>query len=143
MCNTTTTTRTTTRTNKPTCRSLHWLAKLDNGNGIVEMRLTFEKRTEIHRYFLTRLPSDYGVAYRLEKIGDDASVEGGERYDVNVSARPTCECKGFLRWGHCKHVDACTAITARETKPTTTPTTKPVTKPAIPHDWQRCEAPIV
>ena len=135
MCNTTK----TTRTNKPTCRSLHWLARLEDGNGIVEMRLTFEKRTEIHRYFITRLTSDYGTAFRLEKIGDDASVEGGEVYSVCIDGtRSTCECKGYLRWGHCKHVDACTAITARETKPTVKPTTTPA-----PRRLERWEAEIV
>ena len=136
MCNTNTSKKTSS---KPTARSLRWLSRDEKGNGIIEMRLTFEKRSEIHRYFLTRLTSDFGTAFRLEKIGVDGCCHAEEVYHVAVGTRNICECKGYLRWGHCKHVDACTAITARETKPTV----KPATKPAIPHDWQRCEAEIV
>ena len=138
MCNTSTS-KTTRSSSKPVSRLLRWLSRDEKGNGIIEMRITFEKRSEIHRYFLTRLTSDFGTAFRLEKIGDDASCTDGEIYAVCIDGtRSTCECKGFLRWGHCKHVDACTAITARETKPTVKPTTTPA-----PRRLERCEAPIV
>jgi hypothetical protein len=33
--------------------------------------------------------------------------DGPESYDVNLSpdGKHRCECLGFLRWGHCKHVN--------------------------------------
>jgi hypothetical protein len=58
------------------------------------------------RYYLTPVPGAPG-AYRLEKF----AVDGGGSYDVDLTA-PSCECKGFLRWGHCKHVDSLSALRA-------------------------------
>jgi hypothetical protein len=41
-------------------------------------------------------------AFRLLEQG---SAE--EPYDLEVGGgHRSCECKGFLRWGHCKHVDS-------------------------------------
>jgi hypothetical protein len=62
-------------------------------------------------YVMTRLASDFGTAYRLGK----ASAEGcTEEYDVNLDFNHgfhTCECKGFIRWNHCKHVESLIALT--------------------------------
>jgi hypothetical protein len=58
-------------------------------------------------YYLAPVPGAPG-AYRLEKF----AVDGGGSYDVDLAA-PSCECKGFLRWGHCKHVESLTALRAR------------------------------
>jgi hypothetical protein len=56
-------------------------------------------------YWLRPIPSDFGQAFELRKsIG-----EGGEAYHVNLGAdvaHSSCECQGFLRWNHCKHLDA-------------------------------------
>jgi hypothetical protein len=58
-------------------------------------------------YFLTALPSDYGRAFRVEKMGTYPE----EGYDVHLSLDgDSCECKGFLRWGHCKHADGLAAL---------------------------------
>jgi hypothetical protein len=38
-------------------------------------------------------------------------AEGGGTYHVNRCGKASsCECKGHLRWGHCKHVEALTAL---------------------------------
>jgi hypothetical protein len=60
-------------------------------------------------YFLHRLPSDFGTAFRLVKLLGEHTG-----YDVLLSpdGRHTCECMGALRWGHCKHVSALTALRA-------------------------------
>ena len=56
-------------------------------------------------YYLHRLVSDYGTGFRLEKFGSD------ETYAVNLNGqKSTCECKGFLRRNHCKHVDGLAAL---------------------------------
>jgi hypothetical protein len=56
-------------------------------------------------YYLTPVPSDWGVAYRLDKMGDEEA-----RYHVLLDPLAegglfaSCECKGHLRWGYCRHV---------------------------------------
>ena len=53
-------------------------------------------------YFLHRLPSDFGTAFRLVKLLGEHTG-----YDVLLSAdgRHTCECLGHARWGTaCKHL---------------------------------------
>jgi hypothetical protein len=69
-----------------------------------------ERRT---RYFLTRIPSEVGPAYRFEKF----VTHGGEVYDVCLGTDPheppSCECKGHIRWGHrtvCKHLACVRAL---------------------------------
>jgi hypothetical protein len=62
-----------------------------------------------------------GAGFRLLRIetprpDDDAGV-----YDVflpepngqHPHPLPSCDCKGFLRWGHCKHIDATIALVSR------------------------------
>lgn len=61
-------------------------------------------------YQLAALTADEGRGFRLTKAnrGDGP----GEEYDVLLDgSRSSCECKGFLRWGHCKHIESLTALT--------------------------------
>lgn len=61
-------------------------------------------------YWLSPLAADFGRAFRLEKFGD-----GGESYAVNLGGdghHPSCECKGSLAHGHCKHVSGIQALVA-------------------------------
>ena len=45
-------------------------------------------------------------AYRLVKHG-----EQGEIYDVRLTRHGAeCDCRGFQRWGHCKHVNMLVAF---------------------------------
>ena len=61
-------------------------------------------------YFLTPMPSDFGRAFKVEKIGLQVN---DPPYHVNIDAdKRTCECKGFLRHGHCKHADGIAALIA-------------------------------
>lgn len=65
---------------------------------------------DITHYALDAVAADFGKGFRLTKlcIVDGKPVEG-ETYHVNLDtagSRHTCECKGFLRHGGCKHVDA-------------------------------------
>src|SRR5438093_1223546 len=73
------------------------LAPLPSSPGVVT--ITAGRRTA--DYLLSRLPSDFGEAFRLEKF----PPQGGEVYHVLLSGdgARSCECKGFLRWGRCKH----------------------------------------
>jgi hypothetical protein len=59
-------------------------------------------------YFLSLIPSDFGRGFAVEKID---VVNGNAVYHVNLDGgRSTCECKGIVRWGHCRHVEALAAL---------------------------------
>jgi len=68
--------------------------------------------TEAADYWLSRLPSDFGgAAFRLEKFAPEGDEPAS--YDVLLAddqGHHSCECKGFLRWGRCKHVDGMSAL---------------------------------
>ena len=59
---------------------------------------------EADSYAVSRLPADASVAnhaFRFRKLTGDEGV-----YDVRVTEHgPECECKGYLRHGHCKHCE--------------------------------------
>jgi hypothetical protein len=62
-------------------------------------------------YFLTRLACDYGFGFELEKILPPDGEDG--RYHVHFDPAEdghSCSCKGFVRWGHCKHADGLAAL---------------------------------
>jgi hypothetical protein len=108
---TTTTTTRAPRQRKPRpkpARFVRLVIKPDGANSLGVVRLTVAGRSA--DYLLTPLATDYGKGYRLEKIGLEAN---GEAYHVNLGADGgTCECKGFLRWGHCKHTEGLAALIA-------------------------------
>jgi len=60
-------------------------------------------------YLLTPLAATVGAGFHLAKA--DRGDGPGEEYDVLLDGQfSSCECKGFLRWNHCKHVEALTAL---------------------------------
>ena len=61
-------------------------------------------------YFLNLIPADFSLGLGVEKID---TLNGNRRYHVNLNGdASTCECKGFLRWGHCRHVESLLALQA-------------------------------
>jgi hypothetical protein len=78
------------------------LKPFEGNPGVVEIAVGKDAAA----YFLSPVPADFGTGYRLEKLGD------GETYHVNLAAGDlhSCDCKGFLQWGHCKHVEALLAL---------------------------------
>src|SRR5262245_29558306 len=59
-------------------------------------------------YWLHIVPSNFGEAFQLTKIvpTGNGPAELGEVYHILFEGEfsASCECKGFLRWGHCKHL---------------------------------------
>lgn len=52
------------------------------------------------------------TGFEVEKL--DANLAADERYHVHLTQEPancSCECKGFLRWSHCKHIDGLSVLT--------------------------------
>ena len=83
------------------------LATLSNGRTVLWLRQGEESRA----YALEVLSSDFGAAFRLTKADDGDGH--AEEYDVLLDTEHkfhTCECRGFLRWQHCKHVDSLLAL---------------------------------
>ena len=72
-------------------------------------------------YAVRPLPSDFGTAFRLikgelveEPDEQTLRLRDAGQYDVCLNgAHSTCECKGFLHHGHCKHVDGLTTLRQR------------------------------
>jgi hypothetical protein len=101
--------RTTARNRRPAGkpeRFACWAARLACGAGLLRLR---EAGAEAAHYFVSTLPADYGRGFQVEKLGPDGRVV--ETYHVNLNGRQSlCECKGWLRWQHCKHLEALTAL---------------------------------
>jgi hypothetical protein len=76
------------------------------GNSQV-LALTTGKDTVFYR--LETLAADRGTGFRLTKA--DCGDGPGEHYDVLLDGQfSSCECKGFLRWNHCKHLESLAAL---------------------------------
>jgi hypothetical protein len=64
--------------------------------------LFLHRGEECHGYYLRRLPSDFGVAFGLDKFG----AQGSGSYDVLLDperGHHLCDCLGHERHGYCKH----------------------------------------
>ena len=78
------------------------------GDGLGIVRITVGK--EYADYFLTIIPADFGRGFKVEKIGLTCN---DPPYAVNIDGdKKTCECKGYLRHGYCKHSDGLAALLA-------------------------------
>jgi hypothetical protein len=105
---TATQTRKTTRKVTRTCN----VGAECNGTRALHLTIKTGNKTEHFGYYATKLASDFGTAYRLEKFGAE-QVEGEPSvYDVCIDAHgfSSCECLGFQRWHHCKHLESLTAL---------------------------------
>src|SRR5262245_1042880 len=79
-------------------RHLRWLYRHPGLTlqGAVRLAITYANLTELIRYWVEQVPSDFGTAYRLTKI--DADGRDAEVYDVcSDGANSLCCCLGFER----------------------------------------------
>ncbi len=79
----------------------------DGAPGLLELRTG---KADPTGYYLWPIPSDFGTAYRVEKY----ATQGGEVYDVCLAGElSSCECLGFLRHSHCKHIASLATLAER------------------------------
>lgn len=60
-------------------------------------------------YLVTEFPTGWdGRGFRLDKVttGTDCEAEGYDLFCGRNGQDRSCECRGFLHHGHCKHMDA-------------------------------------
>jgi hypothetical protein len=108
---TTTATATQTTTRKPRQRKKPVrLVGIVRQGGETFLRITLDG--EPTHYRLTALSSDMGRAFRLEKMAAGSFIVVEKTYDLCLSANDcsSCECKGFIRWSHCKHLESLSAL---------------------------------
>lgn len=103
-------TATTTKSRKPRAKQPRTVTVLTRPVAGSEGKLLITEGKVSDVYFVREVPTDFpGRAFRVEKFGMDA----GESYDCHIGPAPTCECKGHVYHGHCRHVEALTALDAR------------------------------
>lgn len=61
------------------------------------------------RYELTPRPSDFGRAYSVRKL----QMDGGDGTSYDVLLGESCECKGYLKHGHCRHLESLAELAGR------------------------------
>lgn len=74
--------------------------------------LTIEDKRSSTDYLVTEFPTGWeGRGFQLDKldVGTDQEAEGYAVYCGRNGQDRQCECRGFLRHGHCKHVSAIVA----------------------------------
>jgi hypothetical protein len=80
-------------------------------NGVMRITEKRGRKVLVDEYLLYKIPADFGTAFLVEKR--DYAVGEEHRYHVNLDGEHgTCECKGFLQWNHCRHVESLRALTA-------------------------------
>ncbi len=100
------------RQRRPKARTVNLLLPVGplDTNGV--LRLTDGGKETL--FFVDRLASEVGgAAFRLTKFEQHQRGEDDAVYNVLLDGeRSSCECKGHLRHGHCRHVEALTALKA-------------------------------
>ena len=97
-------------------RRIRLIRPIQDGMGAVQITIGGEP----HNYLILPFPSDFGSAFRLIKQELVPQTEGfyelkdTARYHVNLNGPlSTCECLGFCKHGHCKHVEGLTVLRQR------------------------------
>jgi hypothetical protein len=97
-------------------RTMRWLLAPEPGRpyGVLQVTETVGRKTFTDVYFVTSVPADYGQAALVTKMEREKGATAA--YHVNLGEAdhgPTCECKGWLHHGHCRHVDALSTLRDR------------------------------
>ncbi len=76
-----------------------------NADGVGAFCIETDGKSQFYMFLEIRCEIG-GRGFAVHRLGQ------GELYHVRVGAPEdaSCECMGFLRWGHCKHVSALSAL---------------------------------
>lgn len=85
-----------------------------HGHRVMTITEVKGRRTLATAYHLEEVDAGMGRrGFRLSKVerstGTDTTPEADAYHVVTSREGVACECKGFLRWGHCKHSSALVA----------------------------------
>jgi hypothetical protein len=94
-------------------RSIRWLTRpLSAGRPYGAVRIAVGPAAA--HYYVCELPAADGRGFELEKITFDTPERDVYHVFLHANGQDrSCEFKGFLRWGHCKHADGLAALLAR------------------------------
>jgi hypothetical protein len=75
---------------------------------VIDITTISRNRPRVDRYFVEKIDCD-DLAYSLAKVNPQyhGTDPDNDAYAVNLTTR-TCDCKGWHRWGACKHLAAVT-----------------------------------
>jgi hypothetical protein len=97
-------------------RRIRLIKPIQDGMGALQITIGGES----HNYLVFPLRSDFGSAFRLVKQELVPQTEGfyeltdTARYNVCLDGeRSSCECIGFSKHGHCRHVEGLTVLRQR------------------------------
>jgi len=107
---------TTTATRKPATKSriVTVLEPITATTGDIQITQTEGRQTTIDRYYVREIPSDIGGrGFTFGKMAQHTFAVVEEHTCRLAGRDSTCECKGFERWSHCKHLESLTALANR------------------------------
>ena len=87
-------------------RTARYTSTADGGGALVVRQQTANVTT-VDCYFLKPIVCDLGG------LGLQLTKHDGEVYHVRLDGTSShCDCRGHIRWGHCKHVESLLALQA-------------------------------
>jgi hypothetical protein len=91
--------------------ALTWEPAADNATSPVAGVLILTGKRCHCRYKVSEFPADAGRGFLLVKL-DEGSDKAEESYSVLIGPAGShiCPCKGFSRFGHCKHTSSLVAL---------------------------------
>lgn len=98
-------------------RFVQMVEPFEGGSALIKITMGEGAAAKSFYYWLDKLPTDFGRGFVLTKYAMPADGDEGEdrvyRVCVENEQDGYCECKGFSRWGACKHVGAVRALISR------------------------------
>ena len=94
--------------------SIEWFPHSDDYTPLAGYVVIYDAKSRT-AYAVTEYPVTWGRGFQVTKVGGKGTDAAKESYGVECSKAKAdergeyddrCECKGWMRWGHCKHADA-------------------------------------
>jgi hypothetical protein len=100
-------------------RSIRWVMEPSEQHpfGVLKIRVG----AEVDVYFFRRLPCTFEgcEAFEVQKLAQEGACTAYHILLDGQSDKHSCECEGFLRHGHCKHVEGLLVLLRKRSAGTT------------------------